>query len=302
MIGYGRRPPNANFPGAARLAVQFVLNYEEGGENTVLHGDAAAETFLTEASRTKARTGSRNLNAESIFEYGSRVGVWRVLEAFADRKLPLTVFAVGMALERNPEVAAAFTEQGHEVASHAWRWIDYQNLDEATEREHMALAIAAIERTTGQRPVGWYTGRVSVNTRQLVVEHGGFLYDSDSYADDLPYWTRVGTADHLVVPYSLDCNDMRFSTAEGFDSADQFFVHLKNSFDALYSEGGHTPRMMSIGLHCRLVGRPGRILGLHRFLDYVQSHPAVWICRRADIARHWHEHHPAIASPESQGA
>ena len=293
MVGYGRKPPHANWPDQSRIAVQFVLNYEEGAENSVLHGDSASEAFLSEIPKTKPRTGLRHLNMESIFEYGSRVGVWRLLRIFEQRKLPLTVFAVGMALERNPEVAVAFVETGHEIASHGWRWIDYQYVDEKTEREHMVLAVAAIEKLTGQRPLGWYTGRVSMQTRQLVVEHGGFLYDADSYADELPYWMKVGERNHLIVPYSLDCNDMRFATSEGFDSGEQFFTYLRDAFDMFYAEGEDLPKMMSVGLHCRLAGRPGRLTGLCRFLDHVQRHDRVWVCRRVDIARHWHEHHPA---------
>jgi putative urate catabolism protein len=232
------------------------------------------------------------MNMESIYEYGSRAGVWRLLREFERRRIPITVFAVGMAMERNPEVARAFVEQGHEVASHGWRWIDYQYMDEATEREHIRLAIKAIEQTTGRKPQGWYTGRVSPQTRRLVVEEGGMLYDADSYADDLPYWVKVGAKDQLIVPYTLDSNDMRFATAQGFNTGDQFYAYLRDAFDVLYAEGAEHPKMLSVGLHCRLVGRPGRIAGLQRFLDHVQRHDRVWLCRRIDIARHWRERFP----------
>jgi allantoinase len=297
LVGYGRDAPHPHWPGRARIAVQFVLNYEEGAENCVLHGDAASETFLSEIVGAVPFPGARHMNMESLYEYGSRVGVWRLLRAFEERHLPLTVFAAAMALERNPEAAGAFVAGGHEVASHGWRWIDYHGVDEATEREHIALAVESIRRLTGTAPVGWYTGRTSENTRRLVVEHGGFLYDADSYADDLPYWLRVAGRDHLVVPYTLDANDMRFVTGGGFASGDAFFAYLKDTFDILYAEGERTPRMMSIGLHCRLAGRPGRMAGLARFLDYVQAHESVWVCRRVDIARHWRELHPPQAGP-----
>jgi putative urate catabolism protein len=296
LAGYGRTPPDPKWPGAARIAVQFVLNYEEGGENCVLHGDAGSEQFLSEMANPASYPG-RHLSMESIYEYGSRVGVWRILREFEKRGLPLTVFGVGMALERHPEVAAAFVELGHEVAAHGWRWIAYQEVDEATEREHMRLAIEAVARTTGSRPLGWYTGRDSPNTRRLVVDEGGFEYDSDYYGDDLPFWMKVRKSDgsiapHLVVPYTLDANDMRFSLPQGFSQAEDFFVYLRDSFDALYAEGAHAPKMMSVGLHCRLVGRPGRIVALQRFLDHVAKHDRVWVCRRIDIARHWKSVHP----------
>jgi allantoinase len=291
MIGYGRTPPHAKWPGNARVAVQFVLNYEEGGENSVLHGDEASEIFLSEiigAQPFKAR----HMSMESIYEYGSRAGFWRLWRLFTERNVPLTVFGVGMALARNPEAVAAMGEAGWEICSHGWRWIHYQHMDEATEREHIRLAVDTIKRLTGAAPRGWYTGRDSPNTRRLVVEHGGFLYDSDSYADDLPYWVQVGDKPHLVVPYTLDANDMRFASMQGFNSGTQFFDYLKDSFDVLYREGLSTPKMMSIGLHCRLVGRPGRIAALERFLDYVQSHSQVWLCRRVEIAEHWRREHP----------
>jgi putative urate catabolism protein len=291
MIGYGENPPLADWPGGARLALQIVLNYEEGGENNVLHGDAGSEAFLSEIVGAVSLPGERHLNIESIYEYGSRAGLWRILGLFAERRLPLTIFAVGMALERNPAAAAAMIAGGHEVASHGWRWIDYHAVDEATERADMARAIDTITRLTGERPLGWYTGRISPRTRRLVVEEGGFLYDADSYADDLPYWVSEQGRDHLVVPYTLDANDMRFATAQGFNSGEQFFAYLRDSFDVLYAEGSERPKMMSVGLHCRLAGRPGRFAALVRFLDHVQRHDGVWICRRVDIARHWHAHH-----------
>jgi putative urate catabolism protein len=292
MIGYGATPPDPQWPGGARLALQIVLNYEEGAERSVLHGDAASETFLSEITAAEAFP-ARHMSMESLYEYGSRVGVWRLLRVFQQRKLPITVFGVAMALERNPEATAAMVEAGHEIASHGWRWMSYQSVDPETEREHIALAVRSIEKLTGQRPLGWYTGRDSPNTRRLVVEHGGFLYDADSYADDLPYWQAVNDKPHLVVPYTLDCNDMRFATPGGFSTGNEFFAHLRDSFDVLYREGERAPKMMSVGLHCRLAGRPGRSGALERFLDHVQRHDKVWICRRLDIARHWIKHHPS---------
>ena len=263
LTGYGRTPPHAEWPGGARIAVQFVLNYEEGGENSVLHGDPGSEQFLSEIIGA-ASYPARHLSMESIYEYGSRAGVWRILREFERRGLPLTVFGVAMALERNPEATAAFLELGYEIASHGWRWIHYQNVDEATEREHLQRAVAIQTRLTGAPPRGWYTGRDSPNTRRLVVEHGGFAYDSDYYGDDLPFWTRVTTSrgdttPHLVVPYTLDANDMRFASPQGFNTATHFFEYLRDSFDALYAEGEDAPKMLSVGMHCRLLGRPGRI-------------------------------------------
>jgi len=292
LAGYGRNPPDPKWPGGARVALQIVMNYEEGGENTLLNGDAASEAFLSESIGAAPLVGQRNLSMESVYEYGSRAGFWRLWRLFTSRDLPITVYGVGRALELNPEAGAAMAEAGWEVASHGYRWIDYQDVPEAVEREHMRLAIAAIEKTVGTAPVGWYTGRIGPNTRRLVVEHGGFLYDADSYADDLPYWTYDYGRPHLVVPYTLDANDMRFGTAQGFNSGDQFEAYLRDSFDTLYAEAADQPKMMSVGLHCRLVGRPGRFMALTRFLDHVARHEGVWICRRADIARHWIETHP----------
>ncbi|WP_416211192.1 allantoinase PuuE [Nitrospirillum sp. BR 11828] len=292
LIGYGANPPQADWPNAARIAVQLVLNYEEGGENCVLHGDAASEAFLSEMVAAQALPGVRHMSMESLYEYGSRVGVWRLLKLFGKKKIPLTIFAVAMAAERHPDVIRAMVDQGHEIASHGYRWINYQYMDPAEEAAHMAKAMTILEQVSGTRPVGWYTGRTSPNTRRLVAEHGGFLYDADAYDDDLPYWQVVGSKPQLIVPYTLDCNDMRFVQVQGFHSGDQFFTYLKDSFDALYAEGAETPRMMSVGLHCRLVGKPGRIQALERFLDYAAAHEGVWFARRADIARHWHTRHP----------
>jgi allantoinase len=296
LAGYGRNPPHAQWPGQARIAVQFVLNYEEGGENCVLHGDPASEQFLSEMFNPAAFP-DRHLSMEGIYEYGSRAGVWRILREFERRGLPLTVFGVSMALERCPEVTQAFVELGHEIACHGWKWIHYQNLPEATEREHMRTAIEIIQTLTGERPLGWYTGRDSPNTRRLVADYGGFEYDSDYYGDDLPFWMKVQKTDgsvvpHLVVPYTLDCNDMRFALPQGFSHADPFFQYMRDTFDALYAEGDEAPKMMSIGMHCRLLGRPGRITALQRFLDHVATHDRVWVCRRIDIARHWKQVHP----------
>lgn len=291
LIGYGQHSPDPQWPGAARLAVQFVINYEEGGENCILHGDPASETFLSESVGAQPLYGVRNLNMESMYEYGSRAGFWRLHRLFTSRKIPVTVYAVAMALERNPDAAAAMVEAGWEIASHGYRWIDYQYVAPDIERSHIQTAIDIHTRVTGSRPLGFYQGRVSPNTRRLVVEEGGFLYDADSYCDDLPYWVHDYGQPHLVIPYTLDVNDMRFATYQGFNSGDQFLTYLKDTFDVLYAEGETAPKMMSVGLHCRLVGRPGRTAALARFLDYVQQHEQVWICRRVDIARHWHEHH-----------
>lgn len=292
LIGYGQDVPNANWPNNARLAISFVLNYEEGGERCVLHGDRESEAFLSEMPGAVPLEGVRNLSMESCYEYGSRVGVWRLLNLFSEYQIPLTVFAVAMALERHPEVAQAFVDANHEICSHGYRWIDYQYTDEAVEREHLHKAIDIIKALTGKRPSGWYTGRLGPNTRRLVAEEGGFLYDSDAYDDDLPYWVKANNQPHLVIPYTLDVNDMRFATPQGFNSGEQFFQYLKDSFDTLYAEGAESPKMMSVGLHCRLVGRPGRIASLKRFLDYVKQHEDVWLCTREQIANHWIENHP----------
>ncbi len=292
LIGYGRRPPDPGWPGQARLALQIVLNYEEGGERAILHGDAESEAFLQEVVGMSPLPGVRNLQVESIYEYGSRVGFWRLLRLFAERDIKISVFAVAMALERHPDAARAIVEAGHEVVSHGWRWIDYQFVDEDVEREHMRLAVQSLTRVTGRRPLGWYTGRLGPNTRRLVVEHGGFLYDADAYNDDLPYWVLVDDKPHLVVPYTLDNNDMKFGTPQGFNTGDDFFTYLRDAFDTLYAEGAEAPKMMSVGLHARLVGRPGRLAGLVRFLDHVAKHDRVWICRRLDIAKHWAATHP----------
>ena len=299
LIGYGAHPPHARWPGGARIAVQIVLNYEEGSENCVLHGDAGSETFLSEIIGAQP-FAMRHLSMESLYEYGSRAGLWRLLRLFRERRIPVTIFGVAMALERNPAAVEAMLADGHEIASHGWRWISYQQVDERTEREHLSRAVVVIKRLTGKAPEGWYTGRDSPNTRRLVVEHGGFVYDADSYADDLPYWvqveTRSGVKPHLIVPYTLDTNDMRFATTQGFNSGGQFFAYLRDAFNVLYAEGDpaglDAPKMLSIGLHCRIAGRPGRLAALARFLDYIQHHDAVWIARRIDIARHWIETHP----------
>ena len=291
LVGYGQHPPHLQWPNQARLALQFVINYEEGGENSILHGDAASESFLSEIIGAKPLLGVRNLNMESMYEYGARAGFWRLYRLFTERNLPLTVYAVAMALERNPEAGKAMVAAGWEVASHGYRWIDYQYVGEDIERSHIQKAVEIHTQVIGSRPLGFYQGRNSPNTRRLVVEEGGFLYDADSYADDLPYWDNDCGKPHLVIPYTLDNNDMRFATAQGFNSGDQFFAYLRDAFDVLYEEGARSPKMMSVGLHCRLSGRPGRAAALAKFLDYAQSHDKVWICRRVDIARHWYEHH-----------
>ena len=297
LCGYGAYPPDPRWPGGARLALQIVLNYEEGGESCVLHGDPASEAFLSEIVGADAREGVRHMSMESLYEYGSRVGVWRLKNLFDRYKIPVTVFAVGMAVERNPEPVRALFASGHEICSHGYRWIDYQDVSESTEREHMRRAIRVIEEAIGERPLGWYTGRTSPNTRALVVEEGGFLYDSDDYSDELPFWDRRHGKPQLVIPYTLDANDMRFATPQGFNSGTQFLQYLKDTFDVLYAEGSDTPRMMSVGLHCRISGRPGRFAALEAFLRYARSHDDVWFCRRVDIARHWHAEFP----PEEHG-
>jgi len=286
MIGYGSKKLEINWPNNARLALQIVLNYEEGAENSVLHGDKYSETFLSEIIGAQPIKG-RHVNMESIYEYGSKRGFWRLHELFQEKKIPITIFGVAMALERNPEICKAIIEGDYEVASHGWRWIDYQNISKSVEKKHMDLAIKSIKKIFGKRPLGWYAGRCSPNTRDLVMNEGGFLYDSDSYSDDLPYWEVRNKKKQLIIPYTLDNNDMRFATNQGFNSGDQFYNYLKDSFDALYAEGKHSPKMMSVGLHCRLIGRPGRIQSLKKFLDYVLKHDDVWICKRLDIAKHW---------------
>jgi allantoinase len=304
LIGYGRTPPHPRWPGQARIALQFVLNYEEGSENNVLHGDAGSETFLSEIIGAQAFP-ERHLSMESIYEYGSRAGVWRLLRLFEQRNLPLTVFGVAMALKRNPDATHAFQDLGHEIACHGLRWISYQGMAPDLERAHLEEAVAIFKELTGSAPSGWYTGRDSVHTRQLIVEHGGFRYDADHYGDDLPFWQQVACSDaggapairpHLVVPYALDTNDMRFAALQGFNSGTQFFDYLKDAFDVLYAEGDpdglNAPKMLSVGLHCRLAGRPARAAALARFLDYVQGHDQVWVARRIDIAEHWHAQHP----------
>ena len=274
-----------------KLALQIVLNYEEGGENNILHGDKHSETFLSEIIGAQAFK-DRHINMESMYEYGSRRGFWRLHKLFQEKKIPITIFGVAMALERNPEICDAIKNGNYEVACHGWRWIDYQNVKKSTEKKDMKLAIKTIKKIFGKRPLGWYTGRCSPNTRDLVFDDGGFLYDSDSYSDDLPYWEYKKNKKQLIIPYTLDNNDMRFATNQGFNSGDQFYTYLKDSFDALYEEGKTNPKMMSVGLHCRLIGRPGRIQSLKKFLDYVLKFNDVWICKRIDIAKHWIKNYP----------
>jgi chitin deacetylase len=293
LVGYGKNPPYAAWPNGARIAVSFVVNYEEGGERSILHGDKESEVFLHEVVGQTPRARERDLSVESVYEYGSRAGFWRILRAFGKRRLPFTSWAVGMALLRHPQAAQAMVEGGHEVASHGWRWIDYRNMPTAEERKHFKLSIDAIKKATGVAPVGWYTGRLSDNTRKLAVEHG-MLYDSDAYNDDLPFWTNVSGKAHLVVPYTLDVNDMKFGTVQGFNTGDDWFAYARDAFDTLYEEGAETPKMMSIGLHLRLIGRPGRMRALQRFMDHIEKHDKVWVARRADIARHWIKTHPYV--------
>ena len=294
LVGYGRNPPDPKWPGGARVAVQFVLNYEEGSEYSIPDGDGFSETSLSE-SQSGIAHGTRDLTVESVYEFGSRVGFWRILDLFAERRLPLTVFACALALERHPEAARAIVEAGHDVCCHGWRWAKHWLLDEEEERRQIRKAVASLERTLGSRPLGWYCRYApGVNTRRLVVEEGGFLYDSDAYNDELPYWVKVGAQRHLVIPYTNDVNDSKFSNPAGFGTGEDFFTYLKDSFDVLYREGRTRPKMMSVGLHMRLSGRPGRAAALERFLDYVARHEAVWVCRRLDIARHWHQHHATL--------
>ena len=286
LVGYGSKSKKINWPNNARIAVQIVLNYEEGAENCVLHGDKYSETFLSEIIGAQPIKG-RHINMESLYEYGSRSGFWRLHKLFQEKKIPVTIFGVAMALERNLEVCKTIKDADYEVASHGWRWIDYQNISKPEEKKHMKLAIKTIKKIFGKRPLGWYTGRCSPNTRDLVFEDGGFLYDSDSYSDDLPYWEIRKNKKQLIIPYTLDNNDMRFATNQGFNTGEHFFNYIKDSFDALYEEGKTNPKMMSVGLHCRLIGKPGRIQSLKKFLDYIQMHEDVWICKRIDIAKHW---------------
>lgn len=292
LIGYGEHPPHAAWPGGARIAVQFVLNYEEGAERSILHGDEVSEFFLSDMVGAQPIPGMRHMSMESLYEYGSRAGFWRIRRLFAEYRLPVTVFAVAQAMERNPEAVDAMLASGWEVASHGYRWIDYQHAPEALEREHIQAAIDVHARLTGERPLGWYQGRTSPNTARLVAEEGGFLYDADSYADDLPYYDVSHGRPQLIVPYTLEANDMRFVAAQGFNSGDQFFAYLRDAFDTLYAEGETAPKMLSVGLHCRVVGRPARIASLRRFLDHVLNHDRVWVVRRIDIARHWLATHP----------
>ncbi len=292
MKGYGESPPKVCWPGSARIAVQFVINYEEGAENCVLHGDDASETFLSEIIGARAYP-DRHMSMESLYEYGSRAGFWRLYRLFREYSMPVTIFGVAMAMERNPEAVEAMLGADWEIASHGYRWINYQSLPEDVEREHLRKAVEIHTRVTGERPLGWYTGRDSPNTRRLVSEFGGFIYDSDSYADDLPYWCLDFNEPHLIVPYTLDANDMRFTAPQGFNAGDQFLNYLTDTFDTLYDEGKTRPRMMSVGLHCRVAGRPGRTAALSKFLDYISNQPDVWVCRRIDIAQHWWANHPA---------
>ena len=290
LAGYGQKDFKIEWPNKAKIAVQFVLNYEEGGENCVLNGDKYSETFLSEIIGAKPVEG-RHMNMESIYEYGSRRGFWRIYKNFNDRKIPLTIFGVGLALEKNKEICLAIKESNFEIVSHGYKWIDYQFINEEIEKEHILKSYEIIKSIFGEYPLGWYTGRTSPNTRRLVVENTNVIYDSDSYSDDLPYWEKINDKQHLIIPYTLDNNDMRFATNQGFNSGEQFFQYLKDSFDCLYKEGETNPKMMSIGLHCRLIGRPGRIQSLLKFLDYIQQFKDVWICKRNEIAQHWYQNY-----------
>jgi len=286
FIGYGSNGKKISWPNNAKLALQIVLNYEEGGENCILNGDKYSETFLSEIIGAKPIKG-RHISMESIYEYGSRIGFWRLDKLFKEKKIPVTIFGVGLALKNNPEVCEAIKKGNYEIAAHGYRWIDYQDVKKSIEKKHMKQAVKTIKDIFGSRPLGWYTGRCSPNTRDLVFDDGGFLYDSDSYSDDLPYWEFRGRKKQLIIPYTLDNNDMRFATNQGFNTGDHFYNYLKDSFDTLYEEGKTNPKMMSVGLHCRLIGRPGRIQSLKKFLDYVLKFDDIWICKRIDIANHW---------------
>jgi putative urate catabolism protein len=293
MVGYGQKRPRSTWPDGSKIAVQFVLNYEEGAENSILHGDPASEIFLSEIIGAAPFEGARHMSMESIYEYGSRAGVWRILDLFRSRKVPITLFAVAMAMQRNPLVIEQALKDGHEIASHGYRWINYHGMPKSEEMAYMEKAIDIHKDICGERPLGWYTGRTSENTRDLVSEEGGFIYDADDYSDDLPFWSEQTKKPHLIVPYTLDTNDMRFATAQGFNTAKHFSDYLIDAFDTLYAEGSTAPKMMSVGLHCRLIGRPARFKGLVKFLDYILSHEKVWIAKRIDIARHWIEKFPS---------
>lgn len=292
LIGYGEHPPHPRWPNHARVAVQFVLNYEEGAERSVLHGDPVSEFFLSEMIGAQPIPDMRHMSMESLYEYGSRAGFWRIRRLFDEFRLPLTVFGVAQAMQRNPDAVEAMMKSGWEIASHGYRWIDYQHFTPDQEMEHIQRAIEIQKSLTGERPLGWYQGRTSPNTARLVAQEGGFVYDADSYADDLPYWDDQHGRPQLIVPYTLEANDMRFTAAQGFNTGEQFFTYLRDAFDALYLEGETSPKMMSVGLHCRVVGKPGRIGALRRFLEHVTNHNHVWVARRIDIARHWITEHP----------
>ena len=291
MTGYGKKSIHPNWPNKAKIAVQFVLNYEEGGENSILHGDDASETFLSEIIGAKSYQGARHMSMESLYEYGSRSGVWRILRLFEEFNIPITIFAVGLAIARNRQLADYLVDHNYDICAHGFRWIDYQFVEEEVEREHIKDCISILTEFLGKRPEGWYTGRNSPNTRKLIIEEGGFLYDSDAYDDDLPYWANEFDTDskHLIIPYTLDVNDMRFASPQGFNSGDQFFNYLKDSFDALYKEGETSPKMMSVGMHARILGRPGRIMAMRKFLEYISNFDNVWLCSRREIADHWYK-------------
>ena len=293
LVGYGANPPHPQWPDHAKIALQIVLNYEEGSEYSIPDGDNTSEIYLREVPGASMGEGLRDLQVESVYEYGSRAGFWRLMRLFKDKDIKVTIFGAALALERNPAAVQAIVDAGYDICCHGWRWIGYHLLDEAEEREHIQKAVASLKKLTGDRPLGWYCRYApSVNTRRLIVEEGGFLYDSDAYNDDLPYWVKVEGKPHLVIPYTLDNNDMKYCVAPGFSNGNDFYTYLKDAFDVLYAEGETSPKMMSVGLHARLVGKPGRIAALGRFIDYAKSHDQVWICRRIDIAKHWIEKHP----------